>query len=119
MVGVYDDSRVDQFCLRGLIDFLIMFQKILQVLVMVVWHISSEFVYITTKNRMCIRVTRSFYFPSTVQEHVTVLCGDDGVHHNGDISAGWVLHTCRDADAAGGQTVLLVFDGTGTDGNVR
>ena len=53
------------------------------------------------------------------ENDVTVLCGDDGVHHNRDISAGWVLHTCRDADAAGGQTVLLVFDGTGTDGNVR
>ena len=119
MIGVYDNGRIDQFCLSGFIDFLIVFQEILQIFVMIVRHISSEFVHITTQNRMCVRIAGRFHFPSTIQEHMTMLCGDDRIHHDRNISAGRVLHTCRDANAAGGQTVLLVFDRTGTDGNVR
>ena len=67
---------------------------------------------------MCIRITFSIHIPAAVNKVVCGLSGNNRVQHNGEIAAGWILHTCRYIKTAGYETMLLVFNRTGTDGNV-
>ena len=50
-----------------------------------------------------------------INKGMGMLCCIYGIQHYREISAGWILHTCRYIKTADGQTVLLILYGTGAD----
>ena len=112
MVGIDDGSRVYEM---SLVVFL---QQKLDIFVVIVRYGISVFVGRTAENGVCQRVSACLYFPGTVNKGVGALCGDDGVNHNGKVTAGRVFHAGRNVDAGNGQAVLLIFYGTCADSNV-
>ena len=42
----------------------------------------------------------------------------DGIKHNGKSTAGRIFHTGRNIKSADGHTMLLIFHGAGTDGDI-
>ena len=61
---------------------------------------------------MCIRIPGRLDFPAAVNKLLRILCCNDRIHHNRDISAGRIFHTGRDTDAAGYDAVLLILHRT-------
>ena len=57
-------------------------------------------------------------FPTAVDEGVGALGCDNGVHHDVVVAACRILHAYGNFDSAGGQPVLLVLDGSGSDSDV-
>ena len=55
------------------------------------------------------------HFIAAVDESVRMLCGINGVQHNGEVTAGGVLHARRKIKAANRQTVLLILYAAGAD----
>ena len=55
-------------------------------------------------------IAGGIHLPAPVDEGVGVLGGHDGIEHDGNIPAGGIFHAHRDVNAAGGQSVFLVFD---------
>ena len=82
---------------------------------MIVRDSFSVFVYSTTKNGMSKFITCGLYFPASVDEAMSALSSYNRVEHNCEVTAGRVLHTCRNIHAADSQTMLLVFYRTCTD----
>ena len=85
---------------------------------MVVGGASACVVNVSAKNRVGIRIAVCGNLPTTVNKCVSGLCGNDRVHHNTKIAARGVLHSNRNADAACGQSVLLVLNRTCSNRNV-
>ncbi len=112
MVGVDEDGRVLQ------ISFFIFFQKKLDVFIVIVGDRVPVFVYGPSEDRVGKRIAFRTYFPASGDEIMSALCRDNGVEHNGKVSAGGVLHTHRDIQTADHQTVLLIFHGAGADGYI-
>ena len=73
----------------------------------------------TAKHNVCERVAGCLDFIAAVYEVVWVLCGIDGIEHDGKVAAGRVLHADRDIHSAGGKAVLLVFNRACADSLVR
>ena len=69
----------------------------------------------TTQNGMCKLITVGLHFIAAIDESVRMLCGINGVQHNGEVTAGGVLHARRKIKAANRQTVLLILYAAGTD----
>ena len=111
MVGIHDHCRIFQLTL------FIELQKKLQILVMIVGDAVAVLVYRTTQNGMCQRISGSLHFPVTVNEGMSMLRRNYGIQHNGKITTG-ILHSCRNIHATDHQTMLLVFDRTGSDRNI-
>lgn len=112
MVGIYDNAGIfEPF-------FHINIVELYQIFIMIVGTALAEVVYVTSENGMGIGVAVSLYFPASVQEGVGTLGCHDTVHHDGEVAAGGIFHTYRDTDAAGCQTMLLVFYRAGADGGV-
>ena len=55
-------------------------------------------------------IAGGIHLPAPVDEGVGVLGGHDGIEHDGNVPAGGVFHAYGNVNAAGGQTVLLIFD---------
>ena len=65
VVRIYDDRRMRQFMPR-FPCLLIMFQKILQILIMIIRNVSAKLVHISAQNGMCIRIAGRLDLPSAV-----------------------------------------------------
>ncbi len=89
-----------------------------QVFVVVVRVAVAELVHAAAHNGVGMGVALRGHFPAAVQEGVACLGGDNGVHHDGEVAAGGVLETAGYTDAAGDDSVLLVFHRTGADCHV-
>ena len=85
---------------------------------MVVGKILIVFVDRAPENGVGQRIPFGFDLPAAVDELVTVLGGLDCVEHDGECSAGGVLHAHRHVHTAGGEPVLLVFHRPGADGDI-
>ena len=109
MVAVDDDGRV------GERSFAIQVEDLLQVLVVVVRHAGAEVVHVAAEDGMGERISCGVDFPAVEEEVLLILRGFDGVHHDGEVAGGRVLHTDRDTGAAGDHAVKLVLDGTRAD----
>ena len=112
MVAVDDDGRV------GERSFAIQVEDLLQVLVVVVRHAGAEVVHVAAEDGMGERISCGVNFPAVEEEVLLILRGFDGVHHDGEVAGGRVLHTDRDTGAAGDHAVELVLDGTRADRSV-
>ena len=80
---------------------------------MVVRDIVAVFIDSTAENSMGQWIAGCFDFPAPVDKHLRALGSLNGIKHDGDISAHWVLHTAWDADTTACKTVNLVFYGAG------
>ena len=109
MVAVDDDGRV------GERSFAIQVEDLLQVLVVVVRHAGAEMVHVAAEDGMGERISCGVDFPAVEEEVLLILRGFDGVHHDGEVAGGRVLHTDRDTGAACDHAVKLVLDGTRAD----
>ena len=109
MVGIDKDTGIFKSALH--IDIVQMYQ----IFVVVVGAALAEIINVAAQNRVGIRITVGLDFPASVEEGMTTLGSYDTVHHNGEVTTGRVLHADRNTDTAGGQTMLLVLYGTGTD----
>ena len=67
---------------------------------------------------MRIGIAHRSRLPSPVDKGVAVLRRMDGIHHDRVISAGGILHACRDFHPAGREPVLLVLHGPGSDRHI-
>ena len=73
MVCIYDYSHVWQ------ISLLILLVEISDILIVIIWHVVSKFVYVAAKDCMGVWVAVALYFPASVEEGVAVLCCHDGI----------------------------------------
>ena len=73
MVCIYDYSHVWQ------ISLLILLVEISDILIVIIWHVVSKFVYVAAKDCMGVWIAVAFYFPASVEECVAVLCCHDGI----------------------------------------
>ncbi len=85
---------------------------------MVILHAVSVFGNGSAQYDMGERVAGGFYFMAAVYEMVRMLRGIYGVEHNSKIAAGRIFHAGSDVKTADSQAVLLVFYGTGANGDV-
>ena len=90
-----------------------------KVLVMVVGVGLAVIIDIAPQDGVGEWIARALDLPVAIDEGMGALSGTDGVHHHRKVAAGGVFHSHRDVQAAGGQTVLLVFDAARTDRHVR
>ena len=109
MIAVDNDGGI------GKGTFSIKVEDFLQVLVVVVRHAGAEVVHIAAEDGVGERISCGVDFPAVEEEVLLILRGFDGVHHDGEVAGGRVLHADRDAGAAGDHAVELVFDGTRAD----
>ena len=109
MVAVDNDGGIGEG------TFSIKIEDFLQVLVVVVRHAGAEVVHVAAENGMGERISCGVDFPAVEEEVLLILCGFDGVHHDGEVAGGRVLHADRDTCAAGDHAVELVLDGTRAD----
>ena len=109
MVAVDDDGGISER------SFSIQVENLLQVLVVVVRHAGAEMVYVAAEDGMGERISCGVDFPAVEKEVLLILRGFYGVHHDGEITGGRVLHADRDTGAAGDHAVELVLDGTSAD----
>ena len=109
MIAVDDDGGI------GERSFAIQVEDLLQVLVVVVRHAGAEVVHVAAEDGMGERISCGVDFPAVEEEVLLILRGFDGVHHDGEVSGGRVLHTDRDTGAACDHAVELVLDGTRAD----
>ena len=85
---------------------------------MVVWMALAVTVNESPEDGVCHRVALALNLPVAVDEGMAALRGADGVHHNGEVATGRVLHSGGDVKAACGEAVLLVFYASGSYGYV-
>ena len=109
MVAIDDDSRVGEG------TFSIKVEDLLQVLVVVVRHAGAEMVHVAAEDGMGERISRGVDFPAVEEEVLLILRSFDGVHHDGEVAGGRILHADRDTGAACDHAVELVLDGTRAD----
>ena len=109
VIAVDDDGGI------GKGTFSIKVENFLQVLVVVVRHAGAEVVHIAAEDGVGERISCGVDFPSVEEEVLLILCGFDGVHHDGEVAGGRVLHADGDTGAAGDHAVQLVLDGTRAD----
>ena len=109
MVAVDDDGGV------GERSFAIQVEDFLQVLVVVVRHAGAEVVHVAAEDGMGERISCGVDFPAVEEEVLLILRSFDGVHHDGEVAGGRVLHADRDTGTACDHAVELVLDGARTD----
>ena len=73
---------------------------------------------VTAKDRVRMRIPLRLDLPSAIDECMWMRCREDRVEHNGIVAGCRVLHADRGCDRAGGQSVLLIFYGSCTYGNI-
>ena len=109
MVAVDDDGGISER------SFSIQVENLLQVLVVVVRHAGAEMVYVAAEDGMGERISCGVDFPAMEEEVLLILRSFDGVHHDGEVTGGRILHADRDTCAACDHAVELVLDGTRAD----
>ena len=109
MIAVDDDGGIGEG------TFSIEVEDFLQVLVVVVRHAGAEMVHVAAEDGVGERISCGVDFPSVEEEVLLILRGLDGVHHDGEVAGGRILHTDGDAGTAGDHAVELVLNGTRTD----
>lgn len=82
---------------------------------MIVWNVASVLACSAAQDGVGEVVAVCLHFIAAVDESVRMLCGINGVQHNGEVTAGGVLHARRKIKAANRQTVLLILYAAGTD----
>ena len=114
-IGVVDidhSSRIDE------IHFLVHLAESDQIFIVVILCGVAVLADRTAKHNVCERVAGCLDFIAAVYEVVWVLCGIDGIEHDGKVAAGRVLHAGSHIKTAHGETVLLILDGTRADGDI-
>ena len=76
---------------------------------MIIRMIVAELIDISAHDRMGERVARTRHFPASVQERMSALRSFDRIHHDREISAGRILHSCRNTYSGCHETMLLVL----------
>ena len=109
MIAVDDDGGI------GERSFAIQVEDLLQVLVVVVRHAGAKMVHVAAEDGMGERISCGVDFPAVEEEVLLILRGFDGVHHDGEVAGGRILHADRDTGAACDHAVELVLDGTRAD----
>ena len=109
MVAVDDDGGIGEG------SFAIQVEDFLQVLVVVVRHAGAEVVHVAAEDGMGERISCGVDFPAVEEEVLLILRGFDGVHHDGEVAGGRVLHADRDTGATGDHAVELILDRTRAD----
>ena len=107
VVGVNDAGHI----LKAFFSIVVV--ELTEILKMVVRDIVAVFIDSTAENSMGQWIAGRFDFPAPVDKHLRALGSLNGIKHDGDISAHWVLHTAWDADTTACETVNLVFYGAG------
>lgn len=107
VVGVNDATHI----LKAFFSIAVV--ELTEILKMVVRDIVAVFIDSTAENSMGQWIAGCFDFPASVDKHLRALGSLNGIKHDGDIAAHWVLHTAWDADTAACETVNLVFYGAG------
>ena len=109
MIAVDNDGGIGEG------TFSIKVEDLLQVLVVVVRHAGAEVVHVAAEDGMGERISCGVDFPAVEEEVLLILRGFDGVHHDGEVAGGRILHADRDTGAAGDHAVKLILDGTCAD----
>ena len=103
VVCVYDAGRILK------ISGVVKLKKLPEILIMIIWNRDAALIDGTAQDNMSQIVSGGLDVPSPVDKGMTVLCGVDGVQHNGKIAAGRILHSGGNVDSAGNKAVLLIL----------
>ena len=113
MVCIYNACRIHQ--IAGIIHI----DKTHQIFVVIVRNVLTMFINGTTQNCMCEWIARCCNFPVSVDKCLFCLCSNNRIKHYRKITACRVLHSGRNIHTAYSKSVLLVFNRTGTDCDIR
>ena len=81
MVCIYDYSHVWQ------ISLLILLVEISDILIVIIWHVVSKFVYVAAKDCMGVWIAVAFYFPASVEECVAALCSHTFLYRGWEVKS--------------------------------
>ena len=74
---------------------------------------------ITAEDCVRKRISGAFDLPAAINEGMRMVSSGDGVHHNGQIAACGVFESYGNVKTACGEPMLLVFDASCADCNIR